>query len=141
LRLRSSAVRLISDAILAFGFRPFQPRAFRTHADSIRSADGNYSLFAACDLFRFRFPSTKSFGTHTPSLVSLLTTAFAILRNYDCLTEAIRIAFANCATLSNAFSMLLDCRVPFTFCLPPCALRIRFAFQMDMIDSIFDFRL
>jgi hypothetical protein len=140
LRLRSSAVRSISDAILAFGCRPSQPRALRTHADFVRSADPNCSLFAARDLFRFRFPLTKSFGTYTPSLASLLVTAFAILRNYNCLTKAIRIALANCATLSDAFSILFGCRIPFTFRLPPCTLWICFAFQMDMIGSIFDFR-
>jgi hypothetical protein len=123
LRVPWSALSWISDAILAFGFRPFQPMAL------------------PCDLFRFRFLSTKSFGTHTPSLASLLTTAFAILRNYDCLTEAIRITFVNCATLSNAFSILFGCRIPFTFCLPPCVLRICFAFQMDMISDSLRFSI
>jgi hypothetical protein len=140
-RLRLSAVRSILDAILAFGSRLFQLGALRTHADSVRLADPIYSLGATCDLFRFRFPSTKSFGTHTPSLASLSAIAFAILRNYDCLTEAIRIAHANCATLRNAFSILFGCRIPLTFCQPPCIVRIRFAFQMDMIGSIFDSRL
>jgi hypothetical protein len=96
----------------------------------------SHSLFAACNLFRFRFPSTKSFGTHTLSLASLLTTSFAILRNYDCLTEAIRTAFANCATLSHAFSILFGCRIPFTFCLPPCVLRMCFFRWPALFDSL-----
>jgi hypothetical protein len=61
---------------LSLQFSSFQPMDFRTHADSVRSADPNYSLFAACDLSRFRFPSTKSFGIHISSLASLLIMAF-----------------------------------------------------------------
>jgi hypothetical protein len=35
LRLRSSALRWISDAILAFSFRPFESMALRMHTDSL----------------------------------------------------------------------------------------------------------
>jgi hypothetical protein len=61
------------------------------------------------DGVRFAPLSGCSFGIHKVSLALSSIIAFAILRNYDCLTDAFRIAFANCATLSNAFSILFGC--------------------------------
>jgi hypothetical protein len=55
---------------------------------------------------RFAPLSGCSFGTHEVSLAFSSIIAFAILRTYDCLTNAFRIAFANYATLSNACSIL-----------------------------------
>jgi hypothetical protein len=129
---------------------PSQPCPFRGHANSSRPCAISLYFEGYFPNIRVSFVGlsralkvvwNQLFGTHKVSLAFSSIIAFTILRNYDCLTEAIRIAFANCATLSNAFSIPSGCRIPFTFRLPPCALRVRFALQMAMIGSIFDFRL
>jgi hypothetical protein len=99
------------------------------------------SRFAACDLLRYRFLSTKRLRAHTSSLASLLITAFAVLRNYHCLTDAFRIAFTSCATLTLA-SLFDTFRLSHTLRLLPATLRLADTFRIsDGYGSIFDFRL
>jgi hypothetical protein len=64
---------------------------------------------ASTDLFhgvRFAPLSGCSSGTHKVSLAFSSIVAFAILRNYDCLTDAFRIFFVDSATLSLRFSIV-----------------------------------
>jgi hypothetical protein len=103
----------VGSRFRAFLFR----RGYRCCASTDRLNGIRFAPFSGC-----------SSWAHRVSLAISSIIAFAILRNYDCLTDAFRIAFANCATLLYTLHLL------------PATLRLADSFRVsDGYNSLSEF--